>query len=221
MNRPLAKPDGPTRAQILTLLRRGAKTVEELAQAVGVTDNAVRLHLAALERDGLVRSLGVRRGGTVGKPATLYGVPPEADAAFSRAYEPLLTTLLVTLTGRLDERELSELLRDVGRQLASPSSVEAGSLEQRVRAAASVLDSLGGDTSVERVPGPGPDDPGAWMLRGFACPLSRSVAACPPLCVAVEELVAGITGGRVQERCDRAEAPRCSFLVSPRGREKA
>jgi predicted ArsR family transcriptional regulator len=217
MLRPFAKPDGPTRAQILTLLRRGAKTVEELARAVGVTDNAVRLHLGALERDGLVRSLGVRREGTVGKPATVYAVPPEADAAFSRAYEPVLTTLLVTLTGRLGARELSELLRDVGRQLASTTRSDASDLEQRVRAAAAVLDSLGGDTVVERTSGPGPEDPGAWMLRGFACPLSRSVNECPPLCVAVEELVAGITGAKVQEQCDRSQSPRCTFLVSARG----
>lgn len=218
MQRPLGKPDSPTRAQILLLLRRGAKTVEELAQAVGVTDNAVRLHLAALERDGLVRSLGVRREGTVGKPATIYGVPPEADSAFSRAYEPVLTTLLVSLTGRLGARELSELLRDVGRQLASTSASEAASLEQRVRAAAAVLDSLGGDTVIERARNL--DDADTWVLRGFACPLSRSVAQCPPLCLAVEELVAGITGANVEEQCDRSESPRCSFLVSPQSRSK-
>lgn len=217
MPRPFAKPDGPTRAHILTLLRRGAKTVEELAHVIGVTDNAVRLHLGALERDGLVHSLGVRREGTVGKPATLYGVPPEADANFSRAYEPVLTTLLVNLSGRLGARELAELLRDVGRQLASTTQSDAANLEQRVRAAAAVLDSLGGDTVVERARTAGPDDPGSWMLRGFACPLSRSVRECPPLCLAVEELVAGITGAQVEERCDRSEAPRCSFIVSARG----
>jgi predicted ArsR family transcriptional regulator len=221
MLRPFDKPAGPTRAQILALLRRGAKTVEELAQAVGVTDNAVRLHLAALERDGLVRSLGVRREGNVGKPATLYDVPPEADAAFSRAYEPVLTTLLVNLTGRLGERELSELLRDVGRQLASTTPSDAASLEQRVRAAAGILESLGGDTVIERMPARDPDDPGLWMIRGFACPLSRSVAECPQLCVAVEELVAGVTGGKVEEQCDRSGSPRCSFLVSLRGHAKS
>src|SRR5438094_775244 len=115
---PLAKFDGPTRGQILALLRRGQMTVDELAQAIGVTDNAVRMHLTALERDGLARAVGVRREGNVGKPATLYAVPPEADAMFSKAYEPVLSTLLVTLTGRLGEGELTELLRDVGRQLA-------------------------------------------------------------------------------------------------------
>ena len=37
-----------TRGQVVLLLRRGARTVEELAQALGLTDNAVRSHLAAL-----------------------------------------------------------------------------------------------------------------------------------------------------------------------------
>lgn len=214
MIRPFDKPDSPTRAQVLALLRRGAMTVEELAQAIGVTDNAVRMHLTALERDGMVRATGVRREGNVGKPATLYGVSPEAEAAFSKAYEPVLTTLLVTLGGRLDQRELSDILRDVGRQLAVTTVSSDSSLEQRVRAAAGVLDALGADTEVEQGSG------GGFVVRGFACPLSRSVAQCPPLCGAVEELVAGITKAKVQERCDRSSTPRCSFLVTPRVRRK-
>ena len=204
------KPDGPTRGQILALLRRRQMTVDELAQAIGITDNAVRLHLAALERDGFVRGVGVRREGAVGKPATLYAVAPEAEAVFSKAYEPVLTTLLVTLAGRLGDRELSDLLRDVGRQLAATSVSASATLEQRVRAAATVLDALGADTEVEQSATAG------FVLRGFACPLSRSVAQCPPLCGAVEELVAGITKARVQEKCDRSDAPRCSFVVTPR-----
>ena len=210
MLRASGKSDGPTRGQILALLRRGQMTVDELAQAIGITDNAVRLHLAALERDGLARGAGVRREGGVGKPATLYTVAPEAESAFSKAYEPVLTTLLVTLSGRLGERELSDLLRDVGRQLAATSVSAGATLEQRVRAAAAVLDALGADTEVAASGSTG------YVLRGFACPLSRSVAQCPPLCGAVEELVAGITKAKVQERCDRSDAPRCSFVVTPR-----
>ena len=44
-----------TRGRVTTLLRQGDRTVEELAQALGLTDNAVRAHLVTLERDGLVR----------------------------------------------------------------------------------------------------------------------------------------------------------------------
>src|SRR4051812_21652669 len=191
MPHPTAKPDGPTRGQVFALLRRGAMTVEELARAIGITDNAVRLHLTALERDGMARAIGLRREGNVGKPATMYAVAPEAEAAFSKAYEPVLTTLLVTLAGKLDENELSALLRDVGRQLGSNVVSDHDSLEQRVRAAAGFLDPLGADPEVEAAAA------GGYVVRGFACPLSRWVAQCPPLCGAVEELVAGITKARV------------------------
>ena len=188
-------------------------TVDELASAIGVTDNAVRLHLTALERDGLVRAEGVRREGSVGKPATLYAITADAQVAFSKAYEPVLSTLLVSLGGRLSGRELTELLRDVGRQLASSATSNKDTLEQRVAAAAALLESLGAETEVT----PAAGTAGGYVVRGFACPLSRSVAQCPPLCAAVEELVAGVTRAKVQERCDRSGLPRCSFLVTPRG----
>jgi predicted ArsR family transcriptional regulator len=54
---------GSTRGRLVRLLRGAARTVEELAAALALTDNAVRAHLATLERDGLVQQAGVRRGG--------------------------------------------------------------------------------------------------------------------------------------------------------------
>lgn len=208
--------DGSTRAQVIALLRRGPKTVDEIADAVGVTDNAVRLHLTALERDGLARAAGVRREGLVGKPATLYDIVPEGEARLSRAYEPVLTTLLVTLAGRLGARELTDVLRDVGRQLGASTASQRSTLEERVEAASDLLRTLGGDTQVERAPG-------ELVIRGFACPLASSVAQCPPLCAAVEELVGEMTGAEVEERCDREGRPRCSFAVSlsPKARRRS
>jgi len=211
--------DGSSRAQILALLRRGERSVDELAAAVGVSDNAVRLHLATLERDGLVHAARLRREGQVGKPATVYAVTRDGGDAHSKAYEPVLTSLLATLADRLDERELNDVLRAVGRQLASNASVRGrgesgtrpddGELEARVDEAARVLRAIGGDADVERT------DSG-FVIRAFACPLSRSVDACPPLCLAIEELVAGITAAKVKERCDRADRPRCTFAITAR-----
>src|SRR4051812_43352284 len=66
-----------TRGRVVALLRRGERSVEELAASLGLTDNAVRAQLATLEREGVVRAAGVRRDGGVGKPATLYAVAPE------------------------------------------------------------------------------------------------------------------------------------------------
>src|SRR5947199_106053 len=39
---------GTTRGQIVTLLRGGVRSVDELANELGLTDNAVRAHLAVL-----------------------------------------------------------------------------------------------------------------------------------------------------------------------------
>jgi len=47
-----------TRGKILDLLRSKERTVNELAAALGLTDNAVRAHLLSLERDGLVHQSG-------------------------------------------------------------------------------------------------------------------------------------------------------------------
>ena len=84
-----------TRGKIVVLLRRARHTVDDLALAVGLTDNAVRAHLATLERDGLVQQRGVRRG--EGKPASLYELTAEAERLFPKAHAPVLSQLLSLL----------------------------------------------------------------------------------------------------------------------------
>ncbi|MEO7359916.1 MAG: ArsR family transcriptional regulator, partial [Gemmatimonadaceae bacterium] len=90
-----------TRGQVVALLRRADLTVDELAAALGLTDNAVRNHLSALERDGLVRSGGVRRGAGAGKPAVVYELHPRTGTLLSRAYPPVLAVLLDVLGEQL------------------------------------------------------------------------------------------------------------------------
>jgi predicted ArsR family transcriptional regulator len=52
-----------TRGQIVILLRREGRTVDELAQILNLTDNAIRAHLMTLERDGIIQQRGTRRSG--------------------------------------------------------------------------------------------------------------------------------------------------------------
>src|SRR5215475_6812104 len=66
-----------TRGKILELLRTRECTVNDLARALRLTDNAVRAHLASLERDRLVTQAGMRPG--IRKPHTTYALGPEAE----------------------------------------------------------------------------------------------------------------------------------------------
>src|SRR3954447_11095439 len=73
-----------TRGRVVSLLRGEPRTVEELASLLELTDNAVRAHLTTLERDGIVRQSGVRRG--LRKPHFTYALTPEAERLFPKAY---------------------------------------------------------------------------------------------------------------------------------------
>lgn len=195
-----------TKGRILALLRRGGRTVEELAGALGVSDNAVRPHLSALERDGIVRQRGTRPTG--GKPATVYEVAPEAERLFTKAYIPVLTQLVSVLSEQTTPAELEALLREVGRRLAAAKGPSSGSVRARAEAAATVLTELGGVVDLT-------ESDGHLALRGYSCPLADAVRAHPATCQAAESLVAEIVGAPVRERCDRSARPRCCFEILP------
>jgi predicted ArsR family transcriptional regulator len=199
---------GTTRGQIVAFLRRGARTVEELARAVGLTDNGVRNHLALLERDGIVRQEGVRRSPGAGKPAALYEVHPDAEPLFSRAYAPVLTTTIDVLVDELPAAQADALLREVGRRLGrSVGGQASGTIEERAAAAAAVLGALGGEVDLVH-------DETGLRLRGYACPLSATVSRRPEMCRSVELLVGEIVGEPVRQCCEHGARPRCCFAVT-------
>ena len=202
---PKPRPDG-TRARLLALLREGAWTVDDLAERLGLTDNAVRFHMDGLEKLGTVRKEGVRRIG-VGQPATVYSLSPIGEEAFSRAYAPVLIACLEELRDRTSAQQVAAFLRRVGKRLARGVTHSPGPLAARVAGASDLLNTLGGITSVEK-------SGKTLRIVGRACPLSRAVEADHCVCAAVTSLVAEVVGAEVTERCDRSGRPKCCFEIS-------
>jgi predicted ArsR family transcriptional regulator len=197
-----------TRGKIVVLLRRARRTVDELAAAVGLTDNAVRAHLATLERDGLVQQQGVRRG--EGKPASLYELTAEAERLFPKAHAPVLSQLLTVMEERTSSDDMSAAMREVGQRLADGAPAPQGSPRERLETAARLLAGLGGLAEVE-------SSSGRLRLVGYSCPLGAIVDEHPQACLVAEALVARVSGLPVSEHCERDDGhpPRCRFEVEP------
>ena len=197
----------PTRGQLLALLREGTWTVEDLASRLDLTDNAVRFHLTALEREGGVARAGVQRRPGAGKPAVLYSLTRAADEAFSRAYAPVLAACVEELRAIMPASQLTAFLERVGKRLAGETKNTSESLQERVAGASELLNSLGGITTVER----SGDD---YRIVGRACPLATAVEADHCACAVVTSLVSSVVDAEVKERCDRSGKPKCCFEIS-------
>ena len=199
-----------TRGQIVTILRDTACTVEELAERLNLTDNAVRAHLSTLERDGLVGQSGLRRGPR--KPHFTYVLTDQGDKLFPKAYDNLLNQLITVLKIRLSAPEIEGILRETGRGLAAGATAgHRASLEIRVQRALKVLEAIGGTARVEK-------HGDKFVIQASGCPLAAAVAVHPEVCRLAESLVAEVVKAPVHEQCDRSGRPKCRFEI---GHEEA
>jgi DeoR family suf operon transcriptional repressor len=193
-----------TTGRILELLRRGPRTVDELARALTLTRTAVRAQLATLLRDGLVEQRESRRGPS--KPSHVYGVTTHAELLFSQAYVPILTRLLHTLAGRMTPAEFDSIMHEVGRQLLHGRAVPRGTLGERVAGGSALLNELGGLTEIS-------EENGGYVIRSHGCPLAAATANHPEVCNALESLLSEFVGAVVTKCCDRYNRERCCFEI--------
>ena len=179
-------------------------TVDEIAEALALSGNAIRPQLALLERDGLVQRAGVRPSAS--RPARVYALARDADQLYSRAYVPLLVELLQRLASRLGPGDFDALMREVGVGLAAGRPRPAGGPRERAEAASELLNALGGLARVEQ-------QDGALVIRSDGCPLAAATKRHAEACDAVESLLREFTGLQVVKCCDREERPRCCFEI--------
>jgi predicted ArsR family transcriptional regulator len=196
-----------SRGRIVTLLRSGGFTADDLASKLGLTRSAIRAQITGMERDGVVRRAGQRSGTT--RPSHVFELTPEVEQLLSSAYIPLLTQLVDVFAAGLPPDQLEALLRQAGKRLADELGRglrPAGSLALRVAAASHMMnEQLGALTHVE--------SNGRYVIRGVGCPLAALTGKHQGVCLAIESLLAEVVGVPVSECCDRSERPQCCFEI--------
>jgi predicted ArsR family transcriptional regulator len=195
-----------TRGKILELLRTREWTVNDLAAQLRLTDNAVRAHLASLERDRLVVQSGMKPG--LRKPHTTYGLGPEAEHLFPKAYGRLVSLLMSIFSRQVKPRNLRAGMRAAGRAVASEhlNELRGKTRQQRIDAALSVLKELGGTASFK-------EEDGKHFIYGNGCPIAAATANHPEACLLAESLLTELIGSPVKEHCIRGPTPSCRFEV--------
>lgn len=195
-----------TRGKILDLLRAKERTVNDLAAALRLTDNAVRAHLLSLERDGLVLQAGTQPG--FRKPHVTYALTADAEQIFPKSYGVLLDLILIVISKQLSPKELRAAMREVGRRVADNhlSEVEGKSRKQRIEAALRILEDLGGSATFEK-------SDGKHFIRGRGCPLAAATSRHPEACLIAETLLSEVIGAPVKECCIHGTTPSCRFEI--------
>jgi predicted ArsR family transcriptional regulator len=196
-----------SRGRIIGLLERSGQTADDIASTLGLTRSAIRIQLAAMERDGVVRKAGKRPGTT--RPSYVFELTPEVEQLLSKAYIPVLTQLVDVFAESLPAQQLKTLLRRTGKGLAIQfASEKLPTLNLKTRAAkASELmnEHLGALTHVKAN--------GGISIVGAGCPLSAVTGKHPGVCLVMESFVGEVVGASVRECCDRSHRPRCCFEV--------
>jgi predicted ArsR family transcriptional regulator len=194
-----------TRGRIVLLLRNSGKTVNDLAGALSLTDNAVRAHLLSLERDRLVEPGGTIKG--FRKPHYVYRLTDEARHRFPKPYDTLFNRLFDALKVKVRPSTLNEVLCDTGRRLAPVNTNKAGDdLQTRMETSVRILEDLGGAARIVT-------DDSQTMIKSESCPFSDVVAEHPEVCRIAESMIEEIVGKPVKELCDRTASPKCCFVI--------
>jgi predicted ArsR family transcriptional regulator len=204
-----------TRGKVLLILKKSAPcTVAYLSQQLGLTRNAIRQHLSALERDNLVTHQLMRTGPT--KPALAYSLTSQAEPLFPKQYASLLANLIQELLATegnppqgLSRIEIvATLLSSLGRTAAGSYLGRLAHLNSRdkLEEVRRIMEESGAIAESCQV---GPD----VVIRDFNCPYSEVVKGQPEVCqVRRSFLQRLLEPATVELACDH-RAAHCEFRI--------
>jgi predicted ArsR family transcriptional regulator len=188
-----------TRRAIAKLLKTdGPIDSAQLARRLGLTAMAVRQHLYALQREGLVTS--EERPVPIGRPAKFWRLTREADHLFPEAYAELSVALINSVKDAFGDEGLDRVLTsrcaqqrvDYGKRIRPKDS-----LERKLTELAKVRTEEGYMAEIRR------EDDGGFLLVENHCPICAAANACQGFCSTELDLFRSVLGPGVS--VERAE----------------
>jgi predicted ArsR family transcriptional regulator len=190
----------------MTLKGEGPLAAKAIGERLGLSMNAVRHHLKALELAGLVGYEREHRSG-VGAPAFVYRLTLAGEALFPRRYEDTLARLLDHVVAREGRAVAVGVLEERYRELAGRlrTALHDASPSERMAVVARVLADEGYMPEVRTSAEPG------LQLVEHNCPIQQVAERFPEVCEAearflAEVLEAEVTrGAHIASGCGTCE----------------
>jgi predicted ArsR family transcriptional regulator len=207
-----------TRDEVVRILHeRGASSVAELAELVGVSPGSVRRHLDLMIGDGLVEMELIRQ--PRGRPLTRYSLSEageERSAAqyyvrlLDRIYPALARLPSEAVSGKRGEDVLAQVFEAVAHEVAEEYAprVQAGPLGDRVVAVTAALRDEG-------ILNDAIDEGERYRLRNVGCPYRSTAEGTHAACDADRRTIELLLGQPVEQVTTVVSGARsCEYLVA-------
>ena len=209
-----ATPAISTRRSILELLKQeGHVDTRGLADRLGLTPMAIRLHLYGLEEEGFITHGEQRR--SRGRPAKVWSLTPAADTLFPDRHSDLTLSLLEATRTAHGEAGVRKVLAAWSRRQAAAyrKRIPAQApLSRRLKLLAEIRTEEGYMAEVQ------PLRDGSHELIEKHCPICVAAKACTGLCQAEMDSFRAALGRSVRlERTEHilAGGRRCVYRLIP------
>lgn len=197
---------------VLLLKNKAGLTADEMSEQLGISRNAVRQHLTALESDRLVG-----RGETCatgGRPKQLYVLTDKGHECFPRHYSWFAELLVASVAERVGPDGLSDALtalgQKVGLQLLTQYAHLLAEGSDRSQVLARLMDELG---YVARA---GNDTEGSSLIEADNCVFHALATKHPEVCAFDLALMGTFTGSTVDhQECMARHGNVCRFRLKP------
>ncbi len=201
------------RAELLVSLKKAQPlTATELGARFGLTANALRRHLKALEEDGLVQYRREVRG--VGSPVFAYSLTAAGEQLFPRNYASVLAMALEALrTTEHGSDAVNHVLEAEWSTLVSQAEpiLSALPIHERLSLVAELLTSKGYMAEVVHAT---PDEPLERTLCIHNCPLRVIAERFPEACAAEARMMERMVGAPLTRGAHRLDGcTRCEYRV--------
>jgi predicted ArsR family transcriptional regulator len=200
-----------TRDKVLkTLLTHPRRTINELADEVGISPISIRHHISSLSAEGLVNSDEERHG--VGRPRQVFFLTESGVEQFPTRYVRLTIRLLEqlkeTMPAALVKQLFTQMAQELAKDLAADANTQGLTMEERLDLVKSILQQEGFTIEWEQ-------QGDQYQIREISCPYYFVGQDHPEVCAVDQILISTMLSSPAEKtKCILNGDTYCTYVVS-------